>query len=299
MSLFKRIKVIVNPAAGQDAPLLSTLNKVFRQHNIKWKLVITKDWGDGQKFARRAVKKENYDLVVAYGGDGTIMDAVNGMAGGDLPLAVLHGGTGNHVATELGVPINLERALGQIVTGAGKIQKIDLGLCNDDRYFILRADTGITTEMTRAATRDLKQRYGILAYVLALAPQFMELPRIEFRLTIDGEVIETVGVACTVTNVSSIGTLGLSLGTSVKITDGLLDVFVMNARLPSLLTAATGVIAPDAFQRAFSHRQGREITVETSQPRPFGLDGDAQNETTPFSVRVVPGILPIFVPDSS
>ena len=68
---FKRIHVVINPAAGKNEPILNTLNSVFRDYALKWDVSITQSNDEGQRQAREAVEG-GADLVVAYGGDGTI-----------------------------------------------------------------------------------------------------------------------------------------------------------------------------------------------------------------------------------
>ncbi|HEX2908844.1 MAG TPA: acylglycerol kinase family protein, partial [Phototrophicaceae bacterium] len=121
---YQRIHVIINPAAGQDEPILNVLNRVFHEHGVDWKVSITHQAGDGTKLAREAVQA-GIDLVAAYGGDGSVLEVANGLAGSNIPLAVLPGGTANAFASELGIPKNLEAAARLIFNSQERT--IDLG----------------------------------------------------------------------------------------------------------------------------------------------------------------------------
>src|SRR5258708_7560736 len=68
---FKHIHVIINPAAGREEPVLSTLNKIFSVAEVDWDVFITKKAGDARKYAQQAVQ-EGVDAVGVYGGDGTV-----------------------------------------------------------------------------------------------------------------------------------------------------------------------------------------------------------------------------------
>ena len=88
---------------SNNEPVLNTVNDVFAEHNIKWEALVTHGTGDATKLAGQAVES-GYDLIVSYGGDGTLMEVVNGLMGQDIPVGILPGGTGNTVAADLGIP---------------------------------------------------------------------------------------------------------------------------------------------------------------------------------------------------
>ena len=66
----KRIHVVINPAAGQDEPILNIVNDVCRQHGVEWSASVTHKFGDATALARQAAE-DGYDIVAGYGGDGT------------------------------------------------------------------------------------------------------------------------------------------------------------------------------------------------------------------------------------
>ena len=69
MSKYKKIKVIINPAAGKDEPIINTLNDVFHQYGVEWHVSLTHKFGDATELAQAAASSGEYDLVTAYGGD--------------------------------------------------------------------------------------------------------------------------------------------------------------------------------------------------------------------------------------
>src|ERR1051325_9730109 len=98
----KRIYVVINPAAGQDRPVLAILNRAFRAAELDWDVGVTKVEGDAARLARAAVEA-GYDVVAALGGDGTVMEVAGSLAGTEVPLAILPGGTANVMSVELGI----------------------------------------------------------------------------------------------------------------------------------------------------------------------------------------------------
>lgn len=290
---FKRIQVIINPASGQDEPILNTLNRVFKNYDVHWDVSITHDWGDGKRLAEEAIAS-GVDLVASYGGDGTSLDVANGMIGSDIPLMVLPGGTANALAHELNIPLSLQEAA-EIIFNSD-VQTIDLGKSDDGKYFILRADTGISSKIMEEASRDLKDRYGILAYVMSTFRVIADDERYHYKLTLDGEVVETEGIACVITNANKIGALELSLSPYVSTTDGLLDVFIFTNVAESLLSAAAQVVRlQNGTAASLQHWQVKEVTIETETPQQVRADGEEFSET-PITLSVAPSALKVLVP---
>src|SRR5215213_8327518 len=115
-SQFKNVEVIINPAAGNDEPMLNLINDAFKDESFDWDVSITKKAGDGARPAKNAIRR-GCDLVVAYVGDGTLLDAISGMVGDKSPIAFLPGGTANALCDEVGGPQSTVEAL-KLITDA-------------------------------------------------------------------------------------------------------------------------------------------------------------------------------------
>src|SRR4051794_19444696 len=115
--------VIINPASGQDRPILGILNRVFHAAGINWEVGLTKQSGDALRMAREAVIA-GADVVAVYGGDGTVMEVATGLSGSDVPLAIFPGGTANVMAVELGIPGALEEAVALVCGEARQCRTI-------------------------------------------------------------------------------------------------------------------------------------------------------------------------------
>lgn len=112
-----RIRVIVNPGAGQPEPVLSVLNQTLGEAGIEWGIDVTHASGDAHTAAREAADNA-YDLIGVYGGDGTIKEVAAALAHGGPPMAILPGGTGNTPAKRLGIPGALRDAPRSLPRGA-------------------------------------------------------------------------------------------------------------------------------------------------------------------------------------
>ena len=133
------------------------------------------------RFAPKEVKKalaRKVDLVVVWGGDGMVQRCIDVLAGTDATLAIIPAGTANLLATNLGIPKDLEGALE--IALAGHARRIDVGRVNGERFAVM-AGAGLDARMIGDADGRLKDRFGRLAYVWTGAKHLREKP---FRASI-------------------------------------------------------------------------------------------------------------------
>lgn len=292
--MYRRVHVIINPAAGQDSPILSVLNRVFHPAGIDWEVFVTKQAGDAHRYARQAVAA-GVDAVAVNGGDGTVIEVASALVGTRMPLAILPGGTANVIAAELGIPGDLAEACALANGGGGGIRSIDMGQVGQ-RYFLIRVGVGFEAEMIAGADRETKQRLGVLAYALSGLQALRQPTVARYRLTLDDQEVETEGITCMIANAGSVGQLGLSVVSGVEVSDGLLDVIVVRkADLASLLAVAASMATGSDDVEPLQHWQARQVTIVSDPPQIVQIDGEVDGET-PVSARVVPDALHVIVP---
>jgi diacylglycerol kinase (ATP) len=292
--MFRRIHVIVNPAAGLDRPVLGILNSVFQPSGIDWDVFVTRKAGDARRLAAQSAKA-GVDAVAVYGGDGTLMEAVSGIVGSDVPLAILPGGTGNVIAFELGIPGNLADACALILRADSQIRRIDVGQIGET-YFLLNAGVGFAAAIAEGAERDSKRRLGMLAYLLSGLRGLRKATVTRYQLTLDGKQIESEGIMCLIANSGNIGPFGIKFAQTIDVSDGLLDVIVIRrGNLVTLLSVAISILTRREHVRPFLHWQAREITLATDPPQTVQVDGERFGKT-PFTTSVIPQAARVIVP---
>jgi diacylglycerol kinase (ATP) len=161
--------LIINPSAGGGRRMhqLDEARHIFRKAGIETELHLTTAPGEATAMARRIVEQSR-DLAIVCGGDGTVNEAVNGLACSQVPLAVLPSGTANVLAKELSLPWNLPRAAERIIRA--QYRRIALGLAipekssGEPRYFISLAGAGADGALVAAVRPEIKSRAGIIAY---------------------------------------------------------------------------------------------------------------------------------------
>jgi YegS/Rv2252/BmrU family lipid kinase len=287
---YPSIYLVLNPAAGGDEPIINTINDVFRPYGIQWDVGITHKYGDALELARQAAKA-GYDLVAGYGGDGTQHEIANGLMGTGVTMGVLPGGTGNGFCREMGLPNKLRPAL-EILTTSRTVKHVDI-VQFEDEYFIQRLYVGIEPE--EQTSREMKDKYGTLAYAVSGYQRLKTHQDIQYRITIDGEVIETRATKVYVVNASQSGT-GISVtGDRSSSDDGLLEVFVLDQDdLKTISAAANRMLNLHTQISGQFFWRGAEITIETDPDQPVWTDGEYQGRT-PVGMKVIPGGLPIAV----
>ena len=287
----KKVHIVINPASGQPQPILNQINDVFYPAGVQWDISLTQKSGDAIRYARQAIA-EGAEVVGAYGGDGTVMEVAEGVAGGQTPMAILPGGTANLMSVELGIPKDLTQAAQIIIDPDSVVRQVDMGQVGE-KQFMLRVGIGFAGEKVKLADRELKDKWGILAYSIAGLKALETSPVAHYRITVDGVEHETDGKTCLIDNAGNMGTQRVTAAKSVSVSDGLLDVIVVrDASVGSLVAVGDQILGRKPNPDDVKHWQGREITIECDPPQTVQGDGEIW-DPTPVSARVLPGVLPV------
>jgi YegS/Rv2252/BmrU family lipid kinase len=297
LSPLRQIHVIINPASGQNEPILNVLNSVLRPAEIKWDVFITNEAGDARKYAQQAIAA-GVDAVAVYGGDGTVTEAASGLIGSNMPLAILPGGTGNVMSIELGIPGRLEDAIALLCDATQSSRLVDMGMVGD-RPFLGHVAVGLEADMHQTADRTMKDRLGFLAYPIAALQSLIDRPVSRYTLILDEEKVEMDVLDCMVTNMGSTGVLGATLANNISVSDGLLDVILIRkadvASLGELVRSMTGQADP---ANLLPHWQVHKVSITTDPPQKVTADGEVLGET-PVEISILPGAIRVIVPGST
>ncbi len=291
----ERVHVIVNPAAGQEMPVLSILNRVFQKYAVKWEVFVTKGKGDAQRFARNSVQA-GIDAVLVCGGDGTLKEAAESLFNTGMPLGILPYGSANVMSLELFIPKDLAKAAELIVSGHNQLREVDMGLLNGNR-FLLRAGIGTEARVILDTTRQEKNRWGNLAYILQALSELTNPDQARYQLDLDGMQVEVSGLTLFVGNTMNTGLSGVSLVKEASVSDGLLDaVLIRSIDLPALVSIASKLFLDHSpHPNSILHWQAREIRVMAVPPQPAEVDGEP-GPMTPLVFKAIPRALRVITP---
>ncbi|MFO7639336.1 MAG: diacylglycerol kinase family lipid kinase [bacterium] len=295
----KSIHIIINPGAGKKEPVLSIINASMKEAGIRWEASITHQAGDATRFAKAAAK-EGIDALAVYGGDGTLKEAISGLIGSEVPLVILPGGSANIMATELGIPIDLEEACTLLSHGPIRTRAIDIGQF-DKRYFIVGVSLGFEADIVNGTDSETKNKIGVLAYFLSAVRALRITKKAVYHLKVDGQEYEIQGLTCLVANTGNFGFGSISLDRHIDVSDGFLDVVVLRKANLSLLRLAAVMLLkrerPDNLELV-EHWQGRDISVSASPEQMIQCDGEVL-EKPPLHIKVVPGAIRVVVPEAN
>jgi YegS/Rv2252/BmrU family lipid kinase len=292
----RSIRVIFNPVAGQQRPVLGVLSRTLTRSGLDWDIWMTRGVGDAVRLATRAMD-ERAEVVAVYGGDGTVAEVGGVLAGSEVSLAILPGGTANVLAAELGLPFNLTSACELACDFSAPRRLLDMGEVNG-RPFLVAVSIGFLARMVEMADREAKARMGFWAYVLSGARSLVSATPATFFVRVDGRDIETSAITCVIGNIVGLGSSGLCLAPDVRPDDGKLDmVTIRNVDLLSLVSVTASMFARASGDLGLPRWSGREIELEAVPPQPVQVDGEMIG-MTPVRVSIRPRALSVVVPAS-
>lgn len=288
----RRALAVVNPRSGNQSgsQVASWLNEIAVERDVE--LVVRETEADTD--ARDLVQDANqFDRVIASGGDGTIMQVMNGLARRNVPLSVIPAGTGNALAMALTLTTDLRRASEEAL-GETEVIPLDMGLLNDEIYFALRLSLGYEAKVTQDTTRELKTRFGKMAYVWQAVRHATHVDAVRYRFEVDGKVLRRRAESVWVANAGSLGVLGLDLDPNIVYNDGQLDLCVMRFTIRRDLQAIV--------QRLLSRQRlpasvlsripiKEYVRIITYPKQPIQVDGEVVEATTPCEIRVASGAI--------
>jgi YegS/Rv2252/BmrU family lipid kinase len=249
------------------------------------------------KKVRKAVKA-GVDLLIVWGGDGIVQRSLDVLArekgGSKIPLAIMPAGTGNLLATNLGIPADLAEAVR--LAFHGQQRRIDLGKLNGEHFGVM-AGVGFDGAMIRDADRKLKDRLGKLAYVWT-GLRHVNGEAAKARVLVDGAKWFDDEASCVlVGNVGRI-TGGINAFADAKPDDGWLDVGVATAQGAVEWARALGTMALGRSDHSPFVRitRARRIDVTLRSKLVYELDGGARVPTKRLSIQVAPGAVKVCVP---
>jgi diacylglycerol kinase family enzyme len=304
--------LIVNPYATTVSDRLKNLVVYALQGRYEVETVATEAQNHATEIGRE-VRDHGYDVVVAFGGDGTLNEVANGLAGTEVPVSVLPGGSTNVVCRTLGIPRDVVDATEHLLTLVDEWQprRIDLGRV-DERHFVFSCGAGIDATVVRRvdAHPRLKSRAGpyyfTWAAISALYRQYIVNP-VRLRVEVDGESSE--GVTALTQNsdpFTYFASRPVRVCEGVAIDDGSLALAVLKrARqrdMPTLIPRLFSEQRPAARHRQVEHFAGVTVAEINSisetrdgirRPFPVQVDGDYIGEKKDLKLGIDPEALTV------
>ncbi len=309
----KRMLLIVNPYATTVSDRLKNLVVYALQGRYEVETVATEAQNHATEIGRE-VRDHGYDVVIAFGGDGTLNEVANGLAGTDVPVSVLPGGSTNVVCRTLGIPNDVVDATEHLLALVDEWtpRRIDLGQA-DGRYFVFSCGLGIDATVVKRvdAHPRLKSRAGPYYYtwaaISAFYRQYMVKP-VRLRVELDGGR-QSEGITALAQNsdpFTYFASNPIRVCEGVAIDDGTLSLGVLKRAaqrdMPTLVPRLFSEKRPGARHRQIEHFE--DVTRATiasisatkdgiARPFPVQVDGDYIGERVQMELSVAPGALTV------
>ena len=278
-----RAAVIVNPNRVEG---LDELRATIRDEltaagwpEPRWFETTAEDPGTGQ--AREAVAG-GAEVVLVAGGDGTVRACIEGLAGSETALAILPGGTGNLLATNLGIPTRSVEGI-RLALDHGR-RRIDVGDV-DGQAFAVMAGMGLDAAMMQDAPTALKAKAGALAYVVS-AVRHLADDEMRVEVTVDGQTRRRRARTVVVGNVGRLQA-GTNLLPDAEPDNGQMEVAIIAPRnLKHWVQLLVGVVRGRRRVPSREVLRGARVSVVSDRPQPRQLDGDVIEPSRRLDVSV-------------
>lgn len=289
-----KIKLIANPVAGGEAlAKIRRAEEWLRRRGAQVDLTLTGARGDARAAAARA-RLEDFDRVIAAGGDGTLNEVVNGLAPSPIPLAFLPLGTTNVFALEAGIPFHIESACAIALDGT--VRPVCVGMADETR-FLLMAGVGFDAEVVYGVNLRLKRWTGKLAYLAGGIAALLRQSPPPVEVTDEtGQVYRGFGA---IIGNSRLYAGGFSLLPQASLHADRLDLCLLlqPGRLALLRCATKFAIGRSPGEKAALCLQGRTFSVSGGRA-PVQIDGDYLGRL-PMTFRAVFGEISLVFPNAA
>ncbi|MBM7694211.1 YegS/Rv2252/BmrU family lipid kinase [Peribacillus deserti] len=295
---YKKAMLLYNGEAGQNdlEKILGACIPVIASEVEELVLIATQKPGHAKEVCKE--RGEEMDAVFVLGGDGTVHEAVNGIAPLEKRpvLGILPNGTCNDFSRSLNIPQNIKKAAQALMDG--DIIHVDAGRVNDS-YFLNFWGIGLIAETSNNIDPSQKKMLGKMSYFLSALRTINEVDPFPFKLTYDGKNLEDSAVMILILNGHFIGTNSLPFP-NIQNNDGLFDIVVVKNSSLSLFREIISLTrswpSKEIENSELIYLQASKISVETEKQMDADSDGEIYLQTPAEIVNLKQHLKVISVP---
>ncbi len=287
----KKILFIINPVSGvgQKDTIPTLVRNKFQSKAVDWKLTYTQHRNHGYEIAKQ--EKDNFNAIVAVGGDGSVNEIGSALIGSDCALGIIPCGSGNGLARHLGVPLKPDRAIDRIAllhTG-----KMDTGTVNGIPFL---GTCGFGFDAHIAKKFDTFGQRGFFSYVRLVASEYNTYTPPSFKVKGKEINIAKKAIMCSIANASQFGN-GFTISPNSSINDGTFELVLLDHFHPLKAPVITskfflGSIQSSTDFMCISFKDELNIEVEGADNY-FHIDGEPMQGDGKFNIKMYPSSLNI------
>lgn len=289
--------IIINPVSGFINP--QAMKKTCEQqfHAAGWTTTFhsTKKDESLDKVIQETITS-GVDLVVAVGGDGTVVAVAAGLLHASVPLGIIPAGTWNAIARTLYIPGSAARAIA-LMTGKHSLRKMDM-MTVGNTIHAMNVGVGFSAKMNNGANRSEKRKLGSLAYFRHFLKQIFGLEMQKFVLQADGVTYRGRASEIFVANYGVVGLRPFEDLLNIYPDDGEVDILIVKARTILDLPVIVWQMFIRKDKRTPKYQQisaKKSVTISTDPPCPVQADGEMVG-MTPIKVTVLPRAITVIAP---
>jgi diacylglycerol kinase (ATP) len=291
-SLFAIINPVSCPAGGDG--MRQELVQALARHGLTAQFMETCESETAFPLAKKAIE-QGAKMILAVGGDGTIMETINAAAGTEIPVGIVPAGTGNLLANNLKIPLTVDGAVDVAITGVSR--RLDLISLNKGRkYFAVMGGLGYDAEIMRETPREVKRRIGKLAY-LWTALKELRGKRFHVDIVLADRTVSERAKSLIIANMGDLGG-GLALFPDADPFDGKFEIGIIKASdVPSFLLLAWHTLRGRPTDSPhFDQYEATRVVVRSRRMMPLELDGDVQDDVSSLEAEIVPKAALVMMP---
>lgn len=291
----KKIKIlfIINPISGtgKQKSVKALIDKNIDRDKFEYSIVYTKAGGDATKISKEAIG-ENFNIIVAVGGDGSINEIARSIVNTNVSLGIIPTGSGNGLANHLHIPLKLIPAIK--VINRNKTTNIDTASINK-HLFVSIAGMGFDGLISKKYAKVNKR--GFWPYFRLVTEEFQKYKPKTYKIFIDGKKTIVDALMINFANTDQFG-YNTSIAPEAKINDGMIDVAILQK--PPLIKIP--YLVHLLYHKKIHHSKfmqlikAKEVVVFQKKRRVINVDGEAIKLGKRIKVRIKPASLKIIIP---
>ncbi len=280
----KKTYLIINRLAGgkRMKNRISQLFDGFKKQSVNISFNYTERKGHAVELAQKAVA-EKYDIIVAVGGDGTVNEVAGGLAGSGVTMGIIPMGSGNGLARELKIPLNIKKAIEIIIKGKDK--PVDIWQMNN-RSFLCAAGLGFDAAVAKKMT--LSSKRGFWEYIRLTIKGSLSAKPVNISLLVKNHRIEKLVFMASFANASQLGNNAF-ISPGAKPDDGLLDIVLIKPMYKIFYP----VLGLALFLRVihwfkfFERHRVNSVIIQNASSNLFHTDGESVKMEFPVRINLL------------
>jgi YegS/Rv2252/BmrU family lipid kinase len=291
----KKVLFIINKYAGTgfQPELEGRIIDIYQSQNIECSIEFTQSRGHATELARAAVK-ENFQQVIAVGGDGTVNEVAQGLLNTPVQMGIVPRGSGNGLARHLGIPIDIIAAVKNLFDS----YPLAMDTFTVNGHLSLNV-SGIGFDGHIANLFGQTKKRGLIGYAKLTIREFFRFKEFEASISMNDKVSEKKAFIIAIANSSQYGN-NARIAPAASVCDQLLHISILKKvpphRVDFVYSFFAGKIEKSSYCEMITSNQ---FTIELSKPVAYHIDGEPSGISDRFTIELKPMSLNILVPNNS